>query len=267
MQGDTIKASPSCTDKAATCSRDTWSWGAVSSRGCLRGPGADPRAGPGGCGAGGAGPRGRPPARRDPAPPAHSPAGRRPPPRPNPPDRTPRPSPGPPPTGPRRDPSRGPQRRTHHGGGLPDGGHDGGQRGRHVIAAHTPAPPTARRKRKAERAPGRGPRRCERRVLPAHGRALRRVRAHAAPRRPVPRPAPPVAPRVTVPGRPTPRWPRQRAARADLRPAGRACSVRAAGLGGGAARSLPTPLTCKGREGLDLGGSFCGISVGVCTGV
>lgn len=43
----------------------------------------------------------------------------------------------------------------HRGGGLPGGRHDGGQRSRHVIAAHTPAPAAARRKRKAERAPGR----------------------------------------------------------------------------------------------------------------
>lgn len=33
---------------------------------------------------------------------------------------------------------------THRSGGLPGGGHDGRKRGRHVIAAHTPARPTER---------------------------------------------------------------------------------------------------------------------------
>lgn len=32
---------------------------------------------------------------------------------------------------------------THRCGGLPGGGHDGGKRSRHVIAAHTPAAQTA----------------------------------------------------------------------------------------------------------------------------
>lgn len=34
---------------------------------------------------------------------------------------------------------RAPAAATHRSGGLPGGGHDGGQRGRHVVAAHPPA--------------------------------------------------------------------------------------------------------------------------------
>lgn len=43
-----------------------------------------------------------------------------------------------------------PGRLTHRSGGFPDGGHGGGKRGRHVIAAHTPAPLTARFGRKTD---------------------------------------------------------------------------------------------------------------------
>ena len=58
---------------------------------------------------------------------------------------------------------------NHRSGGLPDGGHDGGQRGRRVIAARTPAGPTVRPKRKAVRAPSRA-------------RARARAQARARPR-------------------------------------------------------------------------------------
>lgn len=153
----------------------------------------------------------QPPARRDPAPSAHSRAGRRPPPRP---DRTRPPARDPLP------PARGrPGARTHRGGGLPGGGHDGGQRSRHVIAAHTPAPAAARRKRKAERAPGRAQGRASGESGPPTG-----ARSGAcAP----PGPAPPSGPArpcrtprrcpcVTMSGRAAPGWLRPRAASADL---------------------------------------------------
>lgn len=139
---------------------------------------------------------------------------------PDPPARRPTPSPRP-----AGSPARA-RDRTHRGGGLPGGRHDGGQRSRHVIAAHTPAPAAARRKRKAERAPGRAQERASGESGPPTG-----ARSGAcAPPGPAPRsgPAPPFGPvrpcrpsrrclRVTMSRRVAPGWLRPRAARVDLR--------------------------------------------------
>lgn len=122
-----------------------------------------------------------------------------------------RPAPSPRPAG---APARA-RARTHRGGGLTGGRHDGGQRSRHVIAAHTPAPAAARRKRKAERAPGRAQGRASSESGPPTG-----ARSGAcAPSGPAPpsgpaRPCRPPrrCPRVTMSRRVAPGWLRPRAA-------------------------------------------------------